>query len=84
MDILLMWPMYSRIHELKAKKMKKSQLARELSLDPKTVARFWNMTPEEFLAFSNKTRRQKLDKYETVTVNRLREFPDLSAAQIMD
>lgn len=76
--------MYSKIHELKAQKMKKSQVARELSLDPKTVSRFWNMTPEEFLAFRNKTRQQKLDKYETVIVNRLREFPDLSAAQIMD
>lgn len=76
--------MYSRIHEFKSLKMKKSQVARELSLDPKTVARFWNMTPEEFLVFCNKTRKQKLDKYETVIVNRLREFPDLSAAQIMD
>lgn len=76
--------MYSKIHELKAQKIKKSQVARELSLDPKTVARFWNMTPEEFLAFSTKSRKQKLGKYETVIVNRLRQFPDLSAAQIMD
>ena len=76
--------MYSKIHELKAQKIKKAQVARKLSLDPKTVTRFWNMTPEEFLTFSNKKRKQKLDKYETVIVNRLREFPDLSAAQIMD
>jgi transposase len=83
-DNLLRWPMYSKIHELKAQKIKKAQVARKLSLDPKTVTRFWNMTPEEFLTFSNKKRKQKLDKYETVIVNRLREFPDLSAAQIMD
>ena len=76
--------MYSKIHELKSNKMKKSQVARELSLDPKTVSRFWNMKPEDFLTFSNKTHKQKLDKYETVIVKRLREFPDLSAAQIMD
>lgn len=76
--------MYSKIHELKAQKIKKSQVARELSLNPKTVTRFWNMTPEEFLVFRNKNRKHKLDKYETVIVNRLREFPDLSAAQILD
>lgn len=76
--------MYSKIHELKAQKIKKSQVARELSLDPKTVARFWEMTSDEFLEFCNKNRKQKLDKYETVIVKRLRQFPDLSAAQIMD
>lgn len=76
--------MYSKIHELKAQNMKKSQIARELSLDPKTVTRFWNMKPEEFLAFCNQSRKQKLDQYETVILNRLREFPDLSSAQIMD
>jgi transposase len=76
--------MYSRIHELKAQKIKKSQVARELSIDPKTVTRFWDMTPEEFLAFYNKGRKQKLDMYETIIVKRLKQFPDLSAAQIMD
>jgi transposase len=76
--------MYSKIHELKAQKIRKSQVARELSLDPKTVTRFWDMTPDEFLAFCNKSRKQKLDWYEIAIVKRLSQFPDLSAAQIMD
>lgn len=78
--------MYSEIHQLKERGLKKSQAARKLGINVKTVSKYWNASPDDFskILESSSTRSKKLDRYETTIVNWLKEFPDMSAAQIQD
>ena len=83
-DILTRWPMYSEIHALKCQKFKMSQVASQLSLNPKTVAKYWDMSPEEFQKHQHRFRHCKMDRFQAAILARIKQFPDLSAAQIMD
>lgn len=78
--------MYSKIHQLKMEKLNKSQVARKLGLNIKTVIKYWNLDPSQFAEQTQRSfrRSQQLDPYETQILARLREFPDLSSAQIHD
>lgn len=80
------WHMYFTIHNLKAKGLKVSQIARKLNISRNTVYKYLSMTPKEFEQFMEEmeTRQKKLDPYEQRIVQWLREYPDLSAAQIWD
>lgn len=82
---MLKWPMYSEIKQLKRIGLKKSQVARKLGLDRKTVDKYWELDSKEFSDMkSNSSRTEKLSKYKDVIVGWLREFPDMSASQVHD
>jgi hypothetical protein len=42
------WKMYGQIQEHKRKGFNKSQIARLLGKDYKTILKYWDMTPDEF------------------------------------
>jgi len=78
--------MYNEIHQLKDIGLKKTQVARHLGINIKTVNKYWLVNPDEFakLREQSSRRTQKLNKYEDVVLNWLRQFPDLTAAQVED
>ena len=41
--------MFSEIHQLKQIGLKKAQVARKLEIDVKTVNKYWEATPDDFL-----------------------------------
>ena len=77
---------YGRIQEYKKKGFNKSQASRMLAIDYKTILKYWDMKPEEFTAkveYSS-TRIKKAEVYEEFVVSALKEYPDISAAQLYD
>ena len=80
------WKMYGQIQEHKRKGFNKSQIARLLGKDYKTILKYWDMTPDEFAAEKEYTgtRIKKAEPYEEYVVECLRKYPDMSAAQLYD
>ena len=80
------WKMYSEIHQLKTTGLNKSQTARHLGINIKTVNKYWNADAEEFTEIKQKSgsRKKKLKHYEETVLGWLREFPDISASQVED
>jgi hypothetical protein len=80
------WEMYYRIQELKRMGLNKSQIARHAGLDRRTVSWYYNTTPDEVHARNEelKTRYKRLDKYKSIILDWLKEFPDSSSSQIHD
>jgi len=80
------WKMYGQIQEHKKQDFKKSQTARMLDKDYKTVSKYWDMSPNEFSTEreSAGNRLRKAERYEDYVVETLRDFPDMSAAQLYD
>jgi transposase len=78
--------MFIEIHQLKELGFKRSQVARRLKLNWKTVDKYWTIEPDGFAEAINTTnnRGRKLDKYETVILQWLRKNPDMTAAQVED
>ncbi|WP_254777621.1 IS21 family transposase [Paenibacillus naphthalenovorans] len=71
---------------MKAKGLKVSQIARKLNVSRNTVYKYMSMNPDEFKQFMEglETRKKKLDPFEQRIIQWLREYSDLSAAQIWD
>src|SRR5665648_17675 len=80
------WKMYGQIQEHKKQGFKKRQTARMLDKDYKTVSKYWDMSPDEFSTEreSAGNRLRKAEPYEDYVVETLRDFPDMSAAQLYD
>ncbi|MFW6262530.1 MAG: IS21 family transposase, partial [Thermotogota bacterium] len=80
------WKMYSKIHQLKADGLKKSQVSRKLGLNYKTISKYWTMSPSEYQAYQEKTntRKKKLDKYTDVILTLLNTHHDYTTSQIHD
>ncbi len=80
------WHMFNEIKNMKELGLKKSQVSRYLDLDYGTVSKYWNMQVKEFAEYMEKVKVRKkiLDEYEDEIVGWLRDFPDMSAAQILD
>jgi transposase len=80
------WEMYFSIQQMKKQGFTKSQMARHLAISRNTVSKFWGMSVNEYKRFMEgmESRAKKLGGFETEIVGWLREYPDLSAAQIMD
>lgn len=80
------WEMFFSIQQMKKQGFKKSQIARRLEISRNTVNKFWGMTVHEYKRFLEgmETRARKLDGFESDIVGWLREYPDLSAAQVAD
>ncbi len=80
------WMNYGKIQEYKRNGLKKSQVARRLEVDYKTVLKYWDMSPSEYAAKeqTSKKRRKKADEYKDFVVECLTKYPDMSAAQVYD
>ena len=80
------WQMYLSIHQLKNLGLNVSQIARKLGVSRNTVYKYLEMTSDQMhqRLEEMKTRKKKLDRHEQEILTWLREYPDLSAAQIFD
>lgn len=80
------WHMYFSIQRMKEQGLRVSQIARKLNISRNTVYKYLNMNPDEFNEFLDgmETRTKILDSYEQEILEWLREYPDLSAAQVWD
>lgn len=80
------WSMYREIHQLKQIGLNKSQIARRLNINRNTVAKYMAMTAEEFNAYLEKleSRAKKLDNAHDEILCWIREYPELSNAQVLD
>ena len=79
------YTVYSRIHQMKQAGFSQRQVARRLGINRKTVRRYWEMPVNEYEEMSEAVcRMQYLDKYQGQIVGWLREYPDLTAAQVWD
>lgn len=80
------WKMYSEIHQLKATGLNKSQTARHLGINVKTVNKYWNVDADGFAEVRQNggTRKKKLKSYEEIILKWLQQFPEISAAQVTD
>lgn len=76
---------YSKIQQFRSAGFSQRQVARRLGINRKTVKRYWEMPVDEYEEMSSTVcRMQYLDKYRARILEWLREFPDLTAAQICD
>ena len=79
------WKMYSEIQLNKLNGLKKSQVARRLQMDYRTVCKYWDMPPEQYAATVNcASRKKKCDVFESELIEWLKANPDMSAAQCYD
>ena len=80
------WNMFAEIKKYKSRGLNKSQVQRILKINYKTVDKYWNMTSEKFekLTEAAKIRVKRIDKYKEQILNWIKEFNDISAAQIYD
>lgn len=83
---MINWMNYGKIQEYKRNGLKKSQVARRLGIDYKTVLKYWNMPPAEYAEVEqiSKKRRKKADEYKDFVIECLTKNPDMSAAQVYD
>ena len=80
------WMTYEKIQELKRNHLNKSQVSRRLCIDYKTVAKYWDMPPDEFSTCKNRAqrRRRKADAHKDFIVGCLQQYPDMTASQVYD
>lgn len=77
--------LYITIHQLREKRLRVTQIAKQLKLSRNTVYKYLSLTFEEAVEeFSPINRKKKLDTYRDWIVNWLLEYPSLSGAQIYD
>ncbi|QNO15550.1 integrase [Alkalicella caledoniensis] len=60
---MVRWKMYSDIHHFKDIGLNKTPVANRLNLNYKTVRKYWDVTPDEFLEIQKSRKARKLDKY---------------------
>lgn len=80
------WIMYHELHRLLQMGFSLTRVANYLVIDWRTAKKYANMSEvqyEHFLLSSDK-RSKILDPYEDFVLSKLREYPDTSAAQILD
>lgn len=80
---LVMW---YKVKEYRSYGLTKTQISRLTGLHRQTVAKYLNMSEQEFMSSQTYTRNyaHKLDRYESFVVEELRNPAGLSAAQIED
>jgi transposase len=78
------WQMYGIIQRMKDLSFKKTQVARKIGLDVRTVAKYWEMDADSFAKIQKRYRTKVLSTHEEVVVNWLKEYPDMSSAQVWD
>jgi len=77
---------FAKIKEHKSMGFKKSQASRNLDLDYKTIGKYWDMTNQEYMEYvkNSKSRNKKIDKYKDLILEWIKEYRDISTAQIQD
>src|SRR5690554_3897908 len=77
---------YQEIHHLKNIGFSNSKIAKKLKISRNRVIDYLSMTPDEFAEFiaSLQNRTKKLDPYQNYILTWLKEYPDLTSAQIHD
>ncbi|MFZ5354613.1 MAG: hypothetical protein ACOZCL_18065 [Bacillota bacterium] len=80
------WKMFAEIKKYKEMGLNKSQVERKLGINYKSVDKYWDMSHEEYASLfqKSKSRKKKLKKYEAIILDWLKEYSDISAAQIND
>lgn len=80
------WELFSEIKTMKSLGFNKSQATRHLETDYATISKYWGMSLDEYskLMESRKYRKKKLDEFKDEVLLWLMDFPDMSAAQILD
>lgn len=80
------WMNYMKIQELKRDHLNKSQAARKLGLDYKTICKYWDMPPDLYAKVeeASKTRKKKPDDHKEFVVECLKKYPDMTASQLYD
>jgi transposase len=76
--------MYSRIQQEKQQGFSKEAAARHLNLNWRTVDQYWEMAVEDYEAMRLRQYTSGLDSHHEVILSWLRDFEDVSAAQIQD
>lgn len=77
---------YEKIQEMRRNQLTKSQASRHLGINRKTVAKYWDMPPEDFAEtqIKSKKRKKKADEYRSYVVSCLQKYPDMTSAQLHD
>jgi transposase len=77
---------YNEIHRLRSEGFSNSAIARKLKISRNRVIEYGRMTPDEFYLFaiSLQSRSKKLDPFREEILGWLKEYPDLSGAQVFD
>lgn len=77
---------YHKIHRLHRLGFNKSQIERKTGVNRDTVRKYLNMDFDEMVHWTHslQNRKKKLDDYETIIVEWLKEHSDLSASQVED
>jgi len=80
------WNLFGEVKQYKAMGLNKSQVERALSINYKTVDKYWDMSPDEYsqLVIDAKSRSKKIDKYKNEILEWITDFRDMSAAQVLD
>lgn len=77
--------MFSKIDEKRKLGLNKSQVARRLGINIKTVIKYWEMGVDEFQEYQGNPRRHsRLDPYREAILSWLKEYPDLHGSQVFD
>lgn len=80
--------MFNKIKNLKNQNLKITQIARILNSDVRTINKYWNMLPEEFELLRSQHKQRivgsKMDAYEQLIISWIKEFNDISSAQVFD
>ena len=77
--------MYSEIHQLKEAGFSQRAVARMLDIHRKTVKRYWKMSADEYRQELEQIKRSSaLDQRQEQILRWLREYPNLTAAQVCD
>ena len=76
--------MWNKVKELSEIGLNKSQIAKELSIDRKTVKKMLKMSLDDYLKLLPEERSKKLDPYESFIYDLLDEFPFLSSSAVED
>lgn len=86
MKVAERWHMYLTIHQLKEKGFTVSQIARRMNISRNTVYKYLDLEPEEVeeMIVELKTRKKKLDDLQAVILAWLKQYPELSASQVLD
>ena len=78
--------MYIDIKHLKSKGFSNSKISKMLGISRPTVIKYVNMAPEEFkLEMEKRTQRtKKAEKYDLEIISWLKQYPQMTAAQLYD
>lgn len=79
------YSVYSQIQQLKEKGFKKTAVAKQLSINRRTVDRYWDMKADEYESNSaNICKTKVLGEYENTILRWLQCYPAMSSAQVCD